>query len=468
MSSTVRILVLDKFVSWSGDKTNETNNSALYKIKPFVTIESIKDYIITFKIVEANLVINLSHYGADGIELIQSIVPNYPGIKILVLFESQKSQRQFGLSVQQLLNLGVSDILIKPFNLNFLIKTIKSSQGIKKLMSTPPPQKNEIKFEVGDDKFYAIPINSLVANKDVQFDFYIRIKEGHYVKIIKKGDSFDQYFIDKYIEKGATDLYMSRSDRLDYIKYCSNIVHQTKDIICIDKVAQNQSQAIEKYLHEVYSRGIDEEMLDIGKAISSNIATMVESDKEFTNIFAILEKLGPTQLEHTFLVSFLASMIAVKMDWSSEKILETLILASIFHDIGKSKMPESIREKNSFSMNKAEREEYEKHPIYGAEILSEHKKLNPTIIQVILQHHENCDGSGFPHGVAEKKILNLSKVVHFCDGLAHIMVDKKISAPAAYNLLMKDPLASMVYARDVMEKFCEICTEDNVKFNKVS
>jgi HD-GYP domain-containing protein (c-di-GMP phosphodiesterase class II) len=51
--------------------------------------------------------------------------------------------------------------------------------------------------------------------------------------------------------------------------------------------------------------------------------------------------------------------------------------------------------------------------------------LNNSVKQIILQHHESFDGTGFPFGKKGASILTLANIVSLADRFVHIMIDQE-------------------------------------------
>jgi putative nucleotidyltransferase with HDIG domain len=92
-----------------------------------------------------------------------------------------------------------------------------------------------------------------------------------------------------------------------------------------------------------------------------------------------------------------------------ETQLTLLGQAAILHDIGKTRIPDKVTRKLD-PLTHAEREFMHQHPVYGAEICRD-LGLPKEIIEVILQHHEHIDGTGYPFGLSGQQISQLSRIV---------------------------------------------------------
>ncbi len=98
----------------------------------------------------------------------------------------------------------------------------------------------------------------------------------------------------------------------------------------------------------------------------------------------------------------------------SEKELEELEVSAILHDVGKIGIPDSILLKPG-RLTKEEFDYIKKHTVFGGEILSNLKHATKNMISGALEHHERCDGSGYPHGKKCEEISIFGKIVAVAD-----------------------------------------------------
>lgn len=83
------------------------------------------------------------------------------------------------------------------------------------------------------------------------------------------------------------------------------------------------------------------------------------------------------------------------------------------HDLGKIGVVDNILSKPS-ALTAEEREQIQKHPITAAQILEPLTFLN-NVIELVKQHHENYDGSGYPEGLRGEKIALGARIIHVAD-----------------------------------------------------
>jgi len=129
-------------------------------------------------------------------------------------------------------------------------------------------------------------------------------------------------------------------------------------------------------------------------------------------ISMIVESRDPYTAGHQRRVAKLAVAIAGEVGLSEDRI-DLIRMGSLIHDIGKIYIPASILTKPSrlsdleFAMMKT-------HPTVGYEILSKVDFI-PVIVDIVYQHHERMDGSGYPLGISGEKIFLESRIVAVAD-----------------------------------------------------
>lgn len=125
-----------------------------------------------------------------------------------------------------------------------------------------------------------------------------------------------------------------------------------------------------------------------------------------------MEKRDPYTAGHQGRVSELATAIASSMGLDNER-LEWLRLGANIHDIGKISVPTDILNKPG-KLTSAELEIIKTHPQIGYDIMRDVNFLYP-VKEIILQHHERLDGTGYPHKLKADEITLEAKIVAVAD-----------------------------------------------------
>ena len=89
-----------------------------------------------------------------------------------------------------------------------------------------------------------------------------------------------------------------------------------------------------------------------------------------------------------------------------------MALASLFHDIGKFFIPDEILNKPS-KLSDEELNYIKMHSTYSSELLK--GKFIEDISQIVEQHHERLDGSGYPKGLKGNQIRIEARIIGVAD-----------------------------------------------------
>lgn len=140
---------------------------------------------------------------------------------------------------------------------------------------------------------------------------------------------------------------------------------------------------------------------------------------------------------HCINVSILAVILGKRLGYSRDK-LELLGIAGIFHDVGKSVIPDAILNKPD-KLSTAEMNIMRTHPLRGYQILKDQPGVSKEVLRGCLEHHEKFDGSGYPRGLKGDQISNFSRlltVVDIYDALTSKRVYKDPMPPGKVLAMM--------------------------------
>ncbi|MEA3265468.1 MAG: tetratricopeptide repeat protein [Candidatus Fermentibacteria bacterium] len=129
-------------------------------------------------------------------------------------------------------------------------------------------------------------------------------------------------------------------------------------------------------------------------------------------ISKIIEMRDPYAKGHQLRTAELARSIAVEMELPEERI-QAVYLASTVHDIGKIRIPQEFLSKSG-KLSELELNVLRTYPQAGYDILKTIEFPWP-IADIVLQHHEFLDGSGYPSGLKGREIMQESKILCVAD-----------------------------------------------------
>ncbi|HEY6094792.1 MAG TPA: HD domain-containing phosphohydrolase [Gallionellaceae bacterium] len=130
------------------------------------------------------------------------------------------------------------------------------------------------------------------------------------------------------------------------------------------------------------------------------------------SIAAMVDMRDPYTAGHQRRVADLAAAIATEMGLPADRV-HGIHLAGIIHDLGKIQIPAEILSKPR-KLNEVEYSLIKLHPQSGYDILKNIDFPWP-IAQMVLQHHEKLDGSGYPQGLKGDQILLEASIIAVAD-----------------------------------------------------
>ncbi len=389
------------------------------------------------------VILNVNVQNHAGIQVLKFIKSNYPSQKVAMITElDEAGDLEDQWTPEKLKKAGATEVIVKPFEFADLKDLLEGHQSVTDMVSSVPRRKElgpEEEVSLADDEFTSVKIDEFYSSQPVIFDIFVKLKSNRYIKILHAGDALSKDRIDKYKnDKNVDFLYFHKKDIYKYVKYNS---YFTKKVIANEKVSgarkvkmlQNVS---EKFLEQAFSEGMKPLIIDQGKEIAENVYELVKNQPDLYAVFKDYSDFDPNAFTHAYLVTMFSTAIIKQFEWQSKTTIECTALACLFHDIGKMRLDPSLLNIKLDDMNDDQLEEYKKHPELGLELIANNSLINNSVKQIILQHHEHFDGSGFPFAKRGSKILMLSNIVCLADNFVHIIQDEDKKPVEALKVLL--------------------------------
>lgn len=142
--------------------------------------------------------------------------------------------------------------------------------------------------------------------------------------------------------------------------------------------------------------------------------------------------------QHCLLVAGTAAAFAIELGFSNPD-RQRVAAAALLHDIGKAKIPVAILDKPS-KLDRTELEAMRQHPRLGFEALLGADTLHPEMLEIVMNHHELLDGSGYPHGLSGGEISDLTRIITITDVFGALIERRAYKPPMAaqdaYQILL--------------------------------
>lgn len=161
----------------------------------------------------------------------------------------------------------------------------------------------------------------------------------------------------------------------------------------------------------------------------SKTISLVNPKQTTLDVFDMLHNMrqvNDSTYAHSLNVAIISRIIGKWLHFSNEE-LDTLTLAGLLHDIGKTKIPDEVLNKDG-KLTDEEFQMIRNHPKYGYDILKS-QPLNSHIKKAALMHHERCDGSGYPMGLTMEEIDDYALIIAIADVYDAMTAARSYRAP---------------------------------------
>jgi response regulator RpfG family c-di-GMP phosphodiesterase len=456
----LKLLIVDPSEEWL-ESAKQYFDDCLYETK---IVANGKDaQVAVYKEKYFAIILNVATVNHSGIQVLKFIRAKYPLLKVLMITEIDESvdeEDQWG--EVRLKKMGATEVITRPFEFNDLKGLLEGHQSINEMISIVPKRKGlspEEEVDGEDNLFTSVKISEFYTAAPVLFDLFIKLKSGRYIKILHAGDTFSKERVDKYKnEKNVEHLYFEKKDLFKYVKftnYFAEKIMTNKKVATKVKMRLVQNVA-EKFLEQSFSEGMKPQIIEQGKEIAENIYTMIQENEDLYQVFRDYSDFDPSIFTHAYLTTIFSTAIIKQYEWQSKITIECTAFACMFHDIGKMKLDPALLTKKRVDMTEEEFEEYKKHPEYGLDIIEGKPMINNSIKQIIYQHHEHYDGTGFPLGIKGSKILTLSNIVRLADEFVHIIQEQDLKPIDALKVLLQNRADMIWYNSTIVENLIKV------------
>ncbi len=152
------------------------------------------------------------------------------------------------------------------------------------------------------------------------------------------------------------------------------------------------------------------------KRLMQQIATFFMEDEYILLGLAMIKDYGQYVYNHSVNVAIYSIALGLQLELPKKNLVQ-LGIASLFHDIGKIRIPQSILNKSG-QLTADEWKVIQKHPIYGVETIVEANGWNETtarMIETAFEHHMKEDLTGYPKLAAKREVTLFGKIIAIGD-----------------------------------------------------
>jgi putative nucleotidyltransferase with HDIG domain len=298
---------------------------------------------------------------------------------------------------------------------------------------------NESNVEKNELDFSPVPIGKIPCNQALPADVYLKINEK-FIKFKEAEDLIEEEKYNYFISKHLTVLFVKNSEVEKFVEKINEIVQNEIEAKVSEvgeefrKVVEIQSKVQEKVYEVFLNEELSNEVVTILQNQVANFVSEIKDKNPSADIFAKISSMNNNIAEHSINVANLALLFGMVTGQSHQAVLENLYMGALFHDYGKAKIPASVLEKpNSVAYERA----MASHPEAGVELLKSNPQINKQILSIVLEHHEQFAGVGYPKGKSGDAIYGLSKLVSMANIFDNIAMENKKNKANMYKAAIK-------------------------------
>jgi response regulator RpfG family c-di-GMP phosphodiesterase len=242
------------------------------------------------------------------------------------------------------------------------------------------------------------------------FNLFLKLADKNFVKIFHKDEAFTEADAKRLADKGVFELFIKMEDSAELLHILEKEIlgeANSQDDISLSLENLESFETVAKFMG--WSPNV---MLAAQKSVTQAVKILSKNP----NILSVLKKRlsGPSTeySRHIGLLTYLVCAVSSTVGWIGESGQVKLALAALIHDMAvDDEFYVNTKEWNKRAADPLDKSpetlKYRMHPFAATKIVNSLDSLSPDVDQIILQHHEVKDGSGFPRGIDGHRIGQL-------------------------------------------------------------
>ncbi len=305
--------------------------------------------------------------------------------------------------------------------------------------------------------YVSIRVSTLRGDQKIEFNAYIKINDKM-ILYLRRGDSFEGERLKRLKDKKLRKMFILNDEEIMYRDYLQKNIEMAydeksgKDINTRAEIVQGQQQSNTEEVFE--DPGNIESYNNTKDAAGKYVQFLLSNSKAVTAMMNINND-DCNIAHHGVTVSTLSVALGQKLNITDPKKNQFLALGALLHDFGHYESGIALnRLTTEFSAE--ESKIYKNHPTLGTQKVQDKKHFDQTVINIIAQHEECIDGSGFPTGARESQLDPLSVIVASANALDRTITFEKTPKADAVKKLMighvgRHPLNHIQFLAEILK-----------------
>ena len=274
-----------------------------------------------------------------------------------------------------------------------------------------------------------LPVSELTPGMYV--DSVTKQHEGiNSIKIKTSGLVRDKSIIKRLVSEGVLELLIdfTKGDAPVPAKYkpqsapkTSNSQKKVEKTSIAISIEQEFAKATVNY--DQHGRKLQSLYGDLTSGLSANIKVLDEIASEIVssvfrnaNAMTILTRIKDKHSynwRHMINCAIFTAVFAKYVGYG-KAVVQELAMGALLHDLGQAKLPQGIFSKPT-KLSNNELAAIKKHVAQGLGLVKGEKGITPLMLDMIVNHHERLDGSGYPRGLQAEKLSRPARIMAIVD-----------------------------------------------------
>lgn len=263
-------------------------------------------------------------------------------------------------------------------------------------------------------------------------DLFIRLTEEKFVKVLDRGQTFDDTDYLKYVQKDVKELYCSNLEVEQILESIQNRIIALGALRVEPKL--DATMQVHAILVETFKQfGLRESFVPYVQKQIDETLKLCEKDKNFSTLLTKILNMKSSYLgTHSFLLAAITSMMTTKLNWASDGPNTKLVIASLLHDIF---LNEDHVNETRLLTQRTYSEDFLSHPQRAADLVNSIPMAPPDTARIILEQHEIGESYGVPKAMGASRVSTLGALFSFCHFLVDFLIEEYEKGPIVPDVI---------------------------------
>lgn len=305
---------------------------------------------------------------------------------------------------------------------------------------------------------FSVPKTILDLKNSYDYPIYKKTDKNSFEVLVSKESLYHKSSCIFYSKEELKSVFINTKDKNKYYfdieSHISNIIKDEN--VCLNIKATLLNEVAKHTINNLFEKELSLESLkSVDKILSNNIDFILKDELALKEMINVISYDYYTST-HCIDVATYAIAFGVYLNLNKED-LKLLGKGALLHDIGKKNIKREIICKEG-PLSKEEFDEVKKHPSYSAEILMKYGENDIRLLNIVEQHHEKCNGKGYPKGLHSDEIDDFAKIVSICD------IFNALTTKRTYKKKIAKYEAIMIMLEDMKGSICDNYLNKFIKF----